>query len=69
MRIKKLIYQIKPPCSKCPYTLGLIHTVKNPCPECKENGYQTFEWFKRKASGGAIDFINEEKGKGLKNGK
>lgn len=50
MKIKKLIHQIKPPCPKCPYTLGMIHAVKNPCPECKENGYQTYERFKRQAS-------------------
>lgn len=51
MKTIKLVYQIKPPCSKCPYTLGLIHMVKNPCPECKENDYQMFERFKTQASG------------------
>lgn len=61
MKINKLIYQIKPPCPKCPYTLGLIHTVKNPCPECKENGYQTFEQFKKMKSGESVDFLNEGK--------
>ena len=63
MTIKKLIYQIKPPCPKCPYTLELVHTVKNPCPECKANDYQTFERTKRRASGGYIGFHNEENGK------
>lgn len=38
-------------CAKCPYKLGLVHTVVNPCPQCKENGYQTFERFQKQASG------------------
>ena len=50
MKIKRLIYQIKPPCPKCPYMLRQVHTMKNPCSECKANGYQTFERFKRQAS-------------------
>lgn len=62
MEIKKLIYQIKPPCHKCPYTLGLVHTVKNPCPECKANGYQTFERFKRIASKEPMSLLDEGKG-------
>lgn len=37
----------KKPCPKCPYTLGLIHTVTNPCPECKLNGYSAYEWFRK----------------------
>lgn len=37
----------KKPCSKCPYTLELIKTVTNPCPECKLNGYQSYEWFQK----------------------
>jgi hypothetical protein len=36
---------IKPPCSKCPYKLGIIQTVRNPCLECKANGYKAYEWF------------------------
>ncbi len=43
--MKKLFYHVKPPCSKCPYTLGMVHTVTNPCPQCKINGYKTFEIF------------------------
>ena len=58
MKIKKLIYQIKPPCPKCPYTLGLVRTVKDPCSECKANGYQSFERFKRIAPGKTVDFQN-----------
>lgn len=41
----------KKPCSKCPYTLGQIRTVTNPCPQCKANGYQSFERFKMDQSG------------------
>ena len=39
------------PCAKCPYKLGLVHTVVNPCPQCKANGYQTFERFQKQATG------------------
>ena len=38
MKIKELIYRVKPPCPECPYTLGLVHTFANPCPKCRENG-------------------------------
>lgn len=41
----KLIYKIKPPCPKCPYTLGQVHTLTNPCPGCRLNGYQMYERF------------------------
>lgn len=47
MRIKNLIYQVKPPCSKCPYKLGHIQTLINPCPQCKLNYYQDYEEFKK----------------------
>lgn len=33
------------PCAKCPYTLGLIRTLTNPCPQCKQNGYESYERF------------------------
>jgi hypothetical protein len=33
----------KKPCSKCPYKLGQIHTVMNPCPNCEMNNYSTYE--------------------------
>ena len=39
-------YKDKSPCSKCPYYLGVIKTVFNPCPTCKLNGYKTLEQFK-----------------------
>lgn len=40
----------KKPCPKCPYTLGLIQTLINPCPECKRNGYRSYEWFQKQLS-------------------
>ena len=45
MNANNLIYQLKPPCSKCLYKLGQVQTLVTPCPQCKENGYQTFERF------------------------
>lgn len=57
----KLIYRIKPPCSKCPYALGRIRTVTNPCPQCKANGYRSFELFKRQRSGNGSIPKNEKK--------
>ena len=42
---KKLIRLKKKPCAKCPYKLGMIKTLINPCPQCKLNGYQSYEWF------------------------
>lgn len=51
MSMKDFIRQIKPPCAKCPYKLGLVHTVVNPCPQCRENGYRTFEQFLKRGPG------------------
>ena len=51
LRLNDLFHQIKPPCDKCPYKLGLVYTVVNPCPQCKANGYQTFEIFQQQATG------------------
>ena len=51
LKLKKLIHHMNPPCAKCPYKLGLVHTVVNPCPQCKANGYQTFERFQKQALG------------------
>ena len=45
MKLKKFINRIKPPCAKCPYKLGLIETPINPCPQCKRNDYDSYEWF------------------------
>ena len=49
----------KKPCSKCPYALGLVHTVTNPCPKCaisRMNGFkssyqETVQFPKRKNEG------------------
>ncbi len=49
--MKAILYTMKPPCPRCPYKLGLVHTVVNPCPQCKENGYKTYEQFKKEPSG------------------
>lgn len=54
--MKKLIHQMSPPCTNCPYKLGLVQTLANPCPQCKENGYQTFEQFQKQALGGLYNF-------------
>ncbi len=46
MDLKKIARVIKPPCPKCPYKLGRVRTPINPCPQCKANGYQSYELFK-----------------------
>jgi hypothetical protein len=43
----QLPYRIRPPCAKCPYKLGQVYTLTNPCPNCKSNGYRAFEQFKK----------------------
>ena len=35
------------PCAKCPYKLGLVQTLVNPCPQCRLNGYNMAEVFKK----------------------
>lgn len=50
MKLNDLLHQIKSPCDKCPYKLGLVQTFINPCPKCKENGYQMFERFQKELS-------------------
>jgi hypothetical protein len=42
-RAMKLLHRIKPPCPKCPFTLGKVQFVKDPCPECRKNNYRTYE--------------------------
>lgn len=39
---------LKTPCAKCPYKLGQIKTLVNPCPACKTNGYSTYRMFTNK---------------------
>lgn len=65
MKAKKLIYQIKPPCDKCPYHLGLVATLVNPCPHCRENDYQSFEIFQKKIIENDANCINEDGQKGV----
>lgn len=48
MKMKKMVYHVKRPCSNCPYKLGILHTFINPCVQCMENGYQMFEWFQNR---------------------
>lgn len=47
MELEKPIHRINPPCAKCPYKLGQIHTPVSPCPQCRESGYQVYERFKK----------------------
>lgn len=51
----KTVNAKKNPCSRCPYTLGLIKTLTNPCPECRMNGYRSYEWFQKQLSGESFD--------------
>lgn len=50
LKIRPQTYRLKPSCPQCPYTLGLVHTLINPCPQCKEAGYQMFEQFQKEQS-------------------
>lgn len=43
--MKKVIKHVIPPCRKCPYKLGYVKTLVNPCPQCKQNWYSTFDYF------------------------
>ena len=40
MLLDKLMNDINPFCFKCPYKLGLIKTLINPCIGCKIDGYK-----------------------------
>ncbi len=55
MKLNDLTHQMKPPCTKCPYKLGLVQTLTNPCPQCRENSYQMFERFQKQLSRGTAD--------------
>ena len=57
VKLKDLPHRIVRPCVKCPYTLGLVHTVVNPCPLFQENGYQTYQRFQNKMSKGETDKV------------
>lgn len=43
----KFLWSKRKPCKECPYKLGQIRTLVNPCPQCKSNGYKTFEVFNK----------------------
>ena len=47
MKEMKAVRQPNSPCAKCPYKLGLVQTLINPCPQCRENGYAMFEQFQK----------------------
>jgi len=51
MELSRVIQRFNPLCNKCPYKLGLVYAVVNPCPQCRENGYKTYERFKKELSG------------------
>lgn len=44
------VWHKKLSCKKCPYKLGLIHTLVNPCPQCIMNNYQNYDLFKKQLS-------------------
>ncbi len=42
--IKNILINIfKSKCSKCPYKLGLVKFIENPCPQCKINNYYMYD--------------------------
>lgn len=47
MKIKRFLCKLKPPCPKCPYKLGLVKTLRCPCPRRKLSGYRMFERFSK----------------------
>ena len=51
MMLKELICQMNPPCIRCPYQLGLVRTLVNPCPQCKRRGYEMFKRFVKQQIG------------------
>ncbi len=51
MKAEKLYRGLKQPCPKCPYTLGQVKTLANPCPQCKLNGYNMYEQFMKQMTG------------------
>lgn len=34
-------------CAKCPYKLGIVTTPVNPCPQCRQDSYSSYEWFQK----------------------
>ncbi len=43
--LREIFSKKKAPCGECPYKLGLVETLVNPCPQCRQNGYSTYERF------------------------
>lgn len=43
----KLINLIKPLCPQCPYTLGQVEFIDNPCSNCKANNYKMYHMLMR----------------------
>lgn len=60
MKLNHLLHQINPPCAKCPYELGQVQTLTNPCPQCKENGYRMYERFQQRVC--SFDGESEQEG-------
>ena len=50
--------KVKPPCDQCPYKLGEIQTLMNPCPLCKENHYRSYEYFIKLRYAGMVENEN-----------
>lgn len=61
MRSDNLLNKIIQPCKECPYKLGQVETLKNPCPECKLNNYSTYETFKSMVVGQKIPSEKQHK--------
>lgn len=59
METKKLSGKAEPPCSQCPYKLGLVETVVNPCPQCMLDGCRAYEWFMRQPFEKYVRYKNE----------
>ncbi|MDE7312600.1 MAG: hypothetical protein K2N87_13420 [Eubacterium sp.] len=51
MQYRQILQQIKPPCPRCPYKLGLVQMVVSPCPQCKSNRYQMFALLQNRSQG------------------
>ena len=45
--MKNPLRYLKAPCARCPYKLGLVRAIVNPCPQCRANGYSLFEQLRK----------------------
>lgn len=41
------------PCTKCPYKLGIVKMLVNPCQQCKLNNYSSYKQFIEQMKRGA----------------